>query len=192
MRRRRIGIFSAGNRRLSMAAERTERNGTAIADELSQTAFSAQLYTHDFDLSRELVLLEGLDAGAVVSFVGRVRSADDGQEISSLQLEHYPGMTERALEQIIAQAKRRWPLLGVRIVHRIGALNGGENIVLVAVAAKHRGEAFAACEFLMDFLKTQVPLWKRESTREGTRWVSSRSADRAAEERWHETAGGAE
>ena len=175
-----------------MAAERTERNGTAIAGEPSQTAFSAQLYTHDFDLSRELLLLEGLDAGAVVSFVGRVRSADDGQEISSLQLEHYPGMTERALDQIVTQARRRWPLLGVRIVHRIGALNGGENIVLVAVAAKHRGEAFAACEFLMDFLKTQVPLWKRESTREGTRWVRSRSADRAAEERWHAAASGAE
>jgi molybdopterin synthase catalytic subunit len=122
--------------------------------------------------------------GAVVSFVGLMRDMNEGERVSAMTLEHYPGMTEKALATIVAEAERRWPLLGVRLVHRVGPLRPSDPIVLVAVAAAHRGEAFRACEFIIDYLKTRAPFWKRETTPEGARWVEARHGDAAAEARW--------
>jgi len=121
------------------------------------------------------------DAGAIVSFTGCVR-ADDG--VSALSLEHYPGMTEREIAGHVAEAGRRWPLVGAVVVHRVGRLKPGEPIVLVAVAATHRREAFAACEFLIDYLKTKAPFWKQEHRGAGARWVEARASDAAAAQRW--------
>ena len=120
------------------------------------------------------------NAGAVASFVGMVR----GGEILAMTLEHYPGMTEKALAEIVAEARRRWALLGVRVIHRVGRLLPGERIVFVAVSSSHRHDAFAACEFIMDYLKTQAPFWKREDTASGGRWVDARESDDAALARW--------
>ncbi len=140
----------------------------------------------DFDLSTEVAALRGDDAcvGAVVSFVGLVRDTNLGDGVSSMFLEHYPGMTEKALEQIVTQAQQRWDILGARVVHRVGELAPGDQIVLVAVSSLHRGEAFAACEFIMDYLKTQAPFWKREDTPQGARWVDARESDDQAAQRW--------
>ena len=130
------------------------------------------------------------EVGAVASFVGYVRadklageSAED-QAVSAMTLEHYPGMTEKSLEAIVAEAESRWSLLGVRVIHRFGRLVPGDRIVFVGVAGSHRGEAFAACEFIMDYLKTRAPFWKKEDTPEGGRWVDAREADDAAAEKW--------
>jgi molybdopterin synthase catalytic subunit len=122
--------------------------------------------------------------GAVVSFVGLMRDFNDGDQVSSLFLEHYPGMTEKALDAIILEAEQRWALLGVRVIHRVGLLKPLEPIVIVAVASAHRGEAFDACEFIIDYLKTRAPFWKKERTSAGERWVDARESDNAAEARW--------
>jgi len=126
------------------------------------------------------------DIGAVVTFVGLVRDSAESEAISALELEHYPGMTEKALQEIVDQAQQRWTLQGVRIVHRIGKLQPAEQIVMVAVASPHRGEAFAACEFIMDFLKTRAPFWKKEYTGQGAHWVDARVSDDQALARWKE------
>ncbi len=140
----------------------------------------------DFDLSAEVAALRQGDTGvgAIASFVGTVRGRNDGTGVSSMELEHYPGMTERAIEAMVGEARRRFDIRGVRVVHRIGRLGAGEQIVLVAVASAHRGPAFQACEFLMDYLKTQAPFWKKEQGPEGACWVDARAADDAALARW--------
>jgi len=140
----------------------------------------------DFELSAEVAALRQGDAGvgAVVSFIGTVRDRSDGQGVSAMELEHYPGMTERAIEAMIDAAQRRFDIRAARVVHRVGPLSPGEQIVLVAVTSAHRGQAFQACEFLMDYLKTQAPFWKKETTPEGARWVDARVADDAALARW--------
>jgi molybdopterin synthase catalytic subunit len=136
----------------------------------------------DFDVGREIAALSADDAGAgaVASFVGLVR----GGEVAAMTLEHYPGMTEKALAGIVAQARERWQLRRVRVIHRIGRLLPGDSIVFVGVAAAHRGDAFAACEFIMDYLKTRAPFWKKEETPSGARWVDARETDDTAAERW--------
>lgn len=123
-------------------------------------------------------------AGAVVTFVGRVRNHNEGQEVHALTLEHYPGMTEKALRRIVETAKGRWELGRVAVVHRIGTLKLGEPIVFVGVASAHRGDAFEACQFIMDYLKTEAPFWKKESTAEGERWLEGRDSDALARDRW--------
>jgi molybdopterin synthase catalytic subunit len=140
----------------------------------------------DFDLGAEVAALraDNPGVGAVASFIGTVRDVSDGTRVSTMELEHYPGMTERALEKIEAAARERWPLLGVTIVHRVGLLQPLDQIVLVAVASAHRGAAFAACEFIMDYLKSEAPFWKKEETPEGARWVDARVSDDAALRRW--------
>ena len=145
-----------------------------------------RVQTEDFDVGRELdALTRGRnDVGGLASFVGLVRDANDGHAIRGMTLEHYPGMTEKALEDICAQAASKWKVLDVVVIHRVGSLVPGDRIVLVGVASAHRGEAFAACEFIMDYLKTQAPFWKRENTPEGSRWVEARSSDDSAAERW--------
>jgi molybdopterin synthase catalytic subunit len=144
--------------------------------------------TEDFDpVSQQRELLAGnTAAGAVASFVGLVRS-DASSPVLMLELEHYPGMTERSIRQILEQASGRWDLLGARVVHRVGRLTPGDQIVYVGVASAHRGHAFAACEFIMDFLKTEAPFWKKETTPTGTRWVDARCSDGQARERWEES-----
>jgi molybdopterin synthase catalytic subunit len=140
----------------------------------------------DFDLGAEIARLRAGDArvGAVVSFVGTVRDMNDGAQVAEMELEHYPGMTERALRDIAEQAAARWPLCGVVVVHRVGPLLPREQIVLVAVSAAHRGEAFAACEFIIDYLKTDAPFWKKEATPQGARWVDARISDDSAKAKW--------
>ena len=122
--------------------------------------------------------------GAVVCFVGYVRDFNDGQDVSGLFLEHFPGMTEKALGKIEQDARQRWPLLNVEVIHRVGQLQPGEPIVFVGVASAHRQAAFQACEFIMDYLKTRAPFWKKEDTPEGPRWVEGRASDQAALQRW--------
>jgi molybdopterin synthase catalytic subunit len=140
----------------------------------------------DFDVGAEIAALRAgrRDVGAVASFVGLVRDANDGSGVSAMTLEHYPGMTERALEDIVEEARTRWSLLGVRVIHRHGRLEPADRIVFVGVAGAHRGESFAACEFIMDYLKTRAPFWKREETPAGGRWVDARETDDSAAARW--------
>jgi molybdopterin synthase catalytic subunit len=140
----------------------------------------------DFDVGTELAALQGgrTDIGAVASFVGCVRGHTPEDAISALTLEHYPGMTERAIESMIDEARARFDVRGARVIHRVGRMLPGERIVLVAVTSSHRRDAFQACEFLMDYLKTQAPFWKKETTPEGERWVDARVADDAALARW--------
>jgi molybdopterin synthase catalytic subunit len=140
----------------------------------------------DFDLGAEIAVLRKGDPriGAVVSFLGTVRDMNEGSEVQELTLEHYAGMTEKALEKILSQAKSRWDIYQALVIHRIGLLLPEDQIVLVAVTSAHRGEAFAACEFIMDYLKTAAPFWKKENTPEGTRWVDARVTDDAAMARW--------
>ena len=140
----------------------------------------------DFDLTQEIAALRQADlgVGAVASFIGTMRNVNDGLGVSAMELEHYPGMTESAIENMIDEAVQRFKLHAVRVVHRIGKLLPGEQIVLVAVTAAHRSAAFQGCEFLMDYLKTQAPFWKKETTAEGARWVDARVADDAALQRW--------
>jgi molybdopterin synthase catalytic subunit len=145
-----------------------------------------RVQTQDFDVGAELASLRAGDArvGAVVSFVGTVRDMNDGAAVSEMELEHYPGMTERALEEIVAQAKSRWDIFDALVIHRVGPLKPLDQIVLVAVTSAHRGDAFAACEFIMDYLKTQAPFWKKEQTPQGARWVDARSTDDQALAKW--------
>ncbi len=140
----------------------------------------------DFDLTTELTNLRkgDLQVGAVVSFLGTVRDMNEGSQVKGMTLEHYPGMTEKALQAMIDQAKSRWDIRNTLVIHRIGPLTPEDQIVLVAVTSAHRGEAFAACEFIMDYLKTAAPFWKKEETPEGARWVDARVTDEAAMARW--------
>lgn len=140
----------------------------------------------DFDLSAEVAALRAGQhgVGAVASFIGTVRDRSDGQGVSAMELEHYPGMTEQSIERMVDAAFERFDLIGARVVHRVGLLAPGDQIVLVLVSSAHRGQAFQACEFLMDYLKTQAPFWKKESTPEGARWVDARVSDDAALARW--------
>ncbi|KOP54875.1 molybdopterin synthase catalytic subunit MoaE [Pseudomonas tremae] len=139
-----------------------------------------------FDPGAEVNALHAANRGigAVVSFVGYVRDFNDGREVSGMFLEHYPGMTEKALATIAEEAGQRWPLLRVDVLHRVGALEPGEPIVFVGVASAHRQAAFEACDFVMDYLKTRAPFWKRENTPEGPRWVEGRHSDHQAADRW--------
>jgi len=139
-----------------------------------------------FDLGAEVdAMREGrTDIGAIASFVGLARDLNEGSGVAAMTLEHYPGMTEKALAALVDEANSRWTLLDVSVIHRVGRLLPGDPIVLVAVASSHRGEAFAACEFIMDFLKTRAPFWKKEETPQGERWVEARTSDDAAAERW--------
>lgn len=145
----------------------------------------------DFDISAEIARLRRGDGGtgAVASFLGTVRDVNDDAAVDALELEHYPGMTEASIEAMIDEAMRRFAIRGARVVHRTGRLEPGAQIVLVVVAAMHRGQAFQACEFLMDYLKTQAPFWKKETGPDGARWVDARSADDAALARWGVAAG---
>ena len=154
-------------------------------------AARVSVQTQDFDLSAEVAALRAGDpgVGAIASFVGTVRDRNDGLGVSEMELEHYPGMTERAIEQMIDAALARFDIRAARVIHRVGRLLPRDQIVLVAVASAHRGQAFQACEFLMDYLKTQAPFWKKEMTPEGARWVDARVADDAALQRWGIAAG---
>ena len=145
-----------------------------------------RVQTEDFDVAREIERLRGDDArvGAVVSFIGLVRDLNDATAVHTLTLEHYPAMTEKALAQIVEEAKSRWKIHDALIIHRVGELKPGDRIVLAAVTGAHRGEAFAACEFLMDYLKTRAPFWKKERTAAGERWVEARESDDEAARRW--------
>ena len=147
---------------------------------------TVRVQTEDFDVGVETAALRKGNAkiGAIASFIGLVRDINDGDGVTSMTLEHYPGMTEKALNGIVAEAESRWELLGCTVIHRVGKLKQTDQIVLVIVASSHRGHAFAACEFIMDYLKTQAPFWKKEQTREGERWVDSRESDAAAAGRW--------
>jgi molybdopterin synthase catalytic subunit len=144
------------------------------------------IQVEDFDLSSEVSRLRATNpgVGAVCTFVGTVRDRNDGQGVQSMELEHYPGMTEKAIEAMIDEAHRRFDLFGARVIHRVGVLQPMDQIVLVAVTSAHRGESFQACEFLMDYLKTQAPFWKKEQTPAGARWVDARVSDDAALQRW--------
>lgn len=139
----------------------------------------------DFSVADEYTkLAEGNEAGAVVTFIGKVRDFNQGDAVTGLSLEHYPGMTEKALQDIIVQARSRWPLLQTRVIHRVGDLDLGDQIVFVGVTSAHRGAAFEACEFIMDYLKTKAPFWKKEQTPSESRWVDARETDNSAADRW--------
>jgi molybdopterin synthase catalytic subunit len=154
-----------------------------------------RIQTDDFDLSTEVAALRAGDGGvgAVTSFVGTVRDRNAGTpgEVSAMELEHYPGMTERAIEAMIDEALQRFDIRAARVIHRVGPLQPGDQIVLVVVSSAHRGSSFQACEFLMDYLKTQAPFWKKETRPEGARWVDARVSDDAALARWGIDAGNA-
>ena len=147
---------------------------------------SVRIQTADFDVSAEVAALRRGNPriGAVAIFIGLVRDTNEGGAVAELSLEHYPGMTEKAIEEIVTQARARWSILDALVIHRVGRLRPTDQIVLVVVASAHRGDAFAACEFIMDYLKTRAPFWKKEQTGSGTRWVEARESDDIAAERW--------
>jgi molybdopterin synthase catalytic subunit len=147
---------------------------------------SVRIQAEDFDLTTEVAQLRAANpkVGAVVTFVGTVRDLNEGERVAEMELEHYPGMTEQSIGAIIEQAGQRWPVSGALVIHRIGPLKPMEQIVLVAVMGAHRGEAFAACEFIIDYLKTEAPFWKKEQTPAGARWVDARVSDDAALQKW--------
>ncbi|MYM88995.1 molybdenum cofactor biosynthesis protein MoaE [Rugamonas sp. FT82W] len=150
------------------------------------SADSVRIQTGDFDLGAELAQLRAGNpkVGAVVSFVGTVRDLNEGASVAEMELEHYAGMTEQSILAIIEQAKQRWPVYGALVIHRVGPLKPLDQIVLVAVTAAHRGEAFAACEYIIDYLKTEAPFWKKEQTPDGARWVDARVSDDVALKKW--------
>ncbi len=158
---------------------------------MTQSRVSIQ--TQDFDVSAELAALRAgqKGVGAVCCFVGTVRDRNEGDQVSSMELEHYPGMTEKSIEAMIDAAHQRFDIFGARVIHRVGLLAPLDQIVLVAVTSAHRGASFQACEFLMDYLKTQAPFWKKEETAQGARWVDARVSDDAALARWGITASNA-
>ena len=147
---------------------------------------TVSVQVEDFDVGAQLnkLRLASPNIGALVSFVGQVRDINDGDSISTLTLEHYPGMTESALQAIESEAKLRWDILDSLIIHRVGTLKPLDQIVLVAIVSAHRGEAFKACEFIMDYLKTQAPFWKKEATKQGERWVEAKLSDDLALKQW--------
>ena len=148
---------------------------------------AVRVQTGDFDIGAEIAALRKGDArvGGVASFIGVVRDLNEGDSVVEMTLEHYPGMTESALEKIVAEAKSRWDIYDALVIHRVGKLKPTDQIVLVVVTSAHRGEAFQACEFLMDYLKTRAPFWKKELTGQGGRWVEARAADDTAADRWN-------
>ncbi|HEY0337279.1 MAG TPA: molybdenum cofactor biosynthesis protein MoaE [Burkholderiales bacterium] len=147
---------------------------------------TVRIQTADFDVGAEVARMRKANAsiGAIASFVGVVRDVNEGDAVSEMTLEHYAGMTERAIEEILAQAGGRWNVMDALVVHRVGVLRPTDQIVLVIIASAHRGDAFAACEFVMDYLKTRAPFWKKERTAQGSRWVDARVSDDLAAERW--------
>ena len=147
---------------------------------------TVRIQPEDFDVGAEIAAMRkgNRSIGAVASFVGVVRDVNEGDSVSRMTLEHYPGMTEKSIEEIITQARSRWNVIDALVVHRVGTLAPTDQIVLVVVASSHRGDAFAACEFIMDYLKTRAPFWKKEQTGEGERWVDARASDDIAAERW--------
>ncbi|WP_067515126.1 molybdopterin synthase catalytic subunit MoaE [Endozoicomonas ascidiicola] len=148
------------------------------------------IQAEDFIPSEEYARLEGdKSSGGIVTFTGTVRDMNLGDQVGGLFLEHYPGMTEKALQEIIDEAKQRWELIGVRVVHRIGQMYPGDRIVFVGVSSAHRKEAFAACEFIMDYLKTKAPFWKKETTDDGDRWIEERASDQEAADSWNNKLG---
>ncbi len=140
----------------------------------------------DFDAGAEILALRrgNPKIGAIASFIGLVRDVNNGEPVTGMTLEHYPGMTEKALENIVSEAQSRWDVLDALVIHRVGLLLPTDQIVLVVVSSAHRGDAFAACEFIMDYLKTRAPFWKKEQTAQGTRWVEARETDDRSAERW--------
>ena len=149
-------------------------------------SFTVSIQTQDFDVSQELAALRAGDArvGAVCAFLGTVRERNDGSAVASMELEHYPGMTEKSISAMMEEAQKRFDIYAARVIHRVGLLHPEDQIVWVAVTSAHRGESFKACEFLMDYLKTQAPFWKKEVTPEGARWVDARVSDDQALARW--------
>ena len=147
-----------------------------------------RVQTDDFDLSTEVAATRSGNPkiGAIATFIGLVRDVNDGKGVSTLNLEHYPGMTEKALAKIVDDARARWDVIDCTVIHRVGELKPTDQIVLVIVASGHRGDAFDACEFIMDYLKTEAPFWKKELTPEGARWVDSRESDSSAALRWQD------
>ena len=147
---------------------------------------TVRVQVEDFDISHEIASLrrDNPRIGAIASFIGVVRDLNEGDSVAEMMLEHYPGMTEKSVEDIITQARGRWQVMDALVIHRIGTLKPLDQIVLVVVSSAHRGDAFAACEFIMDYLKTRAPFWKKEKTGSGARWVDARAADDAAAERW--------
>ena len=147
---------------------------------------AVKIQTADFDVGAEIAALRrgNPKIGAVASFVGVVRDVNEGDAVAQMTLEHYPGMTEKAIEEIVVQARGRWKIFDALVIHRIGTLKPTDQIVLVIVTGAHRGEAFAACEFIMDYLKTRAPFWKKEQGGSGARWVEARETDDIAAERW--------
>ena len=155
---------------------------------------SVRVQTSDFDLSTEVAQLRAANpkVGAIVTFVGTVRDINDGSAVAEMELEHYPGMTEKALQDIVTRAAARWDIFDALVVHRVGPLPPLAQIVLVAVTSAHRGEAFAACEFIIDYLKTEAPFWKKEQTPQGARWVDARVTDDQALAKWDPPSGATE
>ena len=149
---------------------------------------SVRVQSEDFDAGAEIARMRrgNPKIGAIAAFVGVVRDMNEGDSVAGMSLEHYPGMTERSIAAIVTEARERWQVLDALVIHRIGALAPTDQIVLVLVAATHRGDAFAACEFLMDYLKTRAPFWKKERTPAGSRWVDARTSDEAAAARWEQ------
>ena len=147
---------------------------------------AVRVQTQDFDIGAEIAAFRRADAGvgAVASFIGLVRDVNEGDAVTGMTLEHYPGMTEKALEGIVAEAKGRWDIIDALVIHRVGELKPLDQIVLVVVTGAHRGDAFAACEFIMDYLKTQAPFWKKEATATGGQWVDAREGDDIKAARW--------
>ena len=149
---------------------------------------AVRIQTEDFDIGAEILALQrgNPKIGAIASFIGLVRDINEGDAVSEMTLEHYPGMSEKALEAIVTEAKQRWDILDALVIHRVGVLKPADQIVLVVIAGAHRGDAFAACEFIMDYLKTRAPFWKKESTSAGSRWVEARESDDQAADKWRQ------
>jgi molybdopterin synthase catalytic subunit len=147
---------------------------------------TVKIQAADFDVGAEIAALRRGNPriGAVASFIGTVRDVNDGDAVEEMTLEHYPGMTEKAIEEIVGQARARWDIVDALVIHRVGTLRPADQIVLVVVTGGHRGEVFAACEFIMDYLKTRAPFWKKERTGKGLRWIEARETDDIAAERW--------
>jgi len=166
----------------SLSKTGTDTNGACQRESATKVSVQHEV----FDAGREMDLIRDRSprTGAIAAFVGVVRDLNDGRDVGSMFLEHYPGMTEKAIGEIVAEARSQWELHDVTVIHRVGELQPTDPIVFVGVGASHRGEAFAACEFIMDFLKTRAPFWKREATSEGARWVGARQSDTDAAGRW--------
>ena len=163
-----------------------------VTGDAVKTIPTIRVQTEDFDLGAEMTALRAGNSkiGGIAAFVGLVRDVNDGAGVNTLTLEHYPAMTQKALAGIVEQAMMRWEVIDATVIHRVGKLNPADQIVLVLVASAHRGDAFQACEYIMDFLKTQAPFWKKESTAGGAHWVSARDSDDTAASRWRAEAGG--